>query len=203
MLKQIIITTFTFAALLLLSSTGMAGEQNRVTLGLGFTNGGDTLAKATLVSSTNGSQTESIKAGGEMHIFMGMQVPATPTVDTSFTLGYHFDDITAQDGSVKFSRLTLDAIPSAQFGRNRLGMGVTYHFSTKYSESGAAGNNSVKFDNSLGYVISGTYLFSMKSGLEIRYTSIDYKITELNGFPVSSSVDIDGSNWGVYWIGYF
>ena len=195
-----IIKTLSLISLLLISSQSVADTTSKFIFAGGLTNGGDTIASGTLENSSGDRKDVSIKAGGEIHLWAGLFVPSADRVDTLFAFGYHFDDINAQDGKASFKRYTLDAIPYFQISEKfRLGLGITYHLSPEYSESGAVGNNNFQFDDSLGFILSGTFDIGERGFLEVRHTVIDYDIKTVNGSSYFfGPPSLEGNNWGLY-----
>lgn len=192
---------FVITILALMSSPSFADDtdnSSKLSLGFGFASGGDTLYSAELVFKDRETVSDTVKAGGGLHLWAGGLFPMSRSTYALVTLGYKFDDITASDGKVEFSRMTLDAASYLQFEKVRLGLGTTYHFDVEYSESGAAGNNTAQFDDSLGYIFSATFPMGQRSFIELRRTIIEYTVSSVNGISVANEVTMDGNSWGLY-----
>ena len=78
----------------------------------------------------------------------------------------------------------------------RIGEGVRLVNSPKVKGSGIASNLTGSFENTLGLVVEGEYLFASRFGVKVRYVSEKYK---QSGRPVS----FDGSHVGVLASFYF
>jgi hypothetical protein len=212
---------FTVFSLVWMSSAAFAGEENqpvlipgatapvvaygshqavernkplRFLLGLGVTFGGDTLATA---SYTNGSS-QNITAGGGMMLYGGMDYRLNDAISLQGTLGYHFDDTkAATNGSLKFTRIPLDLLAYYHVNDNiRIGGGVRYVNSPELKGSGVASGINGSFDNTVGLVIEGEYLFKQRFGIKLRHVSENYRSS-------GSSVSINGSHFGVLASFYF
>src|SRR5262245_28206956 len=120
MKKLILATTLVCAGL-----AAQAQERSvRGVLGLGLTGGGDTLAT---VVYTDGS-TDSIKAGGLVHVFGGAEFSLGSAVTMQATIGYHVDETSgASNGSLRFSRYPVELLGHFQVAPQvRLGGGARF-----------------------------------------------------------------------------
>ena len=190
--------TILYVALFFSASTGFAGDRPEIAIGLGLTNGGDTIIGATLENRRGDSINDTIKAGEEIHIWGGVLIPTLSEVDTLLALGYHLDNINADNGELSFKRFTVDLIPYFKMEQVSIGAGVTYHFKADYSETGGFAHNKLEFDDTMGFIVSGTYSIAEKGFLELRYTVVDYDASRLNGNPVREPINYDGSNLGFH-----
>lgn len=184
------------AALALTSAHAQSqtGPSVRPLLGMGFTFGGDKLYTAQF---TDGS-TDTIRAGGIVMLYGGIEFRATDALAVQATVGYHGDSTrAASNGSIRFGRYPVDVL--ALFSLNdkvRLGGGVEFVNSPKVTGRGAAGNFDVEFKNTAGLVLEGEYLFTRSFGMKARAASHKF---ELKG----GSNQIDGSYGGLMLNYYF
>ena len=175
-----------------------APQQNfRFGMQFGLTGGGDTLSS---VRFTNGS-TEKIQAGGLIHAAAG--VLWTPT-DIPFAghlmFGYHVDNITADNGDLRFSRYPIEVLALyTGAGPLRLGAGLRYVNSPKLSVSidGQSGAN-VTYDDTVGVIVEVGYQISPRTWLALRGTFEDYKANSLNGSNITAGGTSSGNSVGLY-----
>jgi hypothetical protein len=161
-------------------------------VGTAITYGGDDLA--TVEFESGGSRT--IKAGNLVQIHAGAEyrVPNSP-LSFEATIGYHFDNVSAENGSLRFDRFPIEAIllwaPEAHW---RLGVGARYAMSARLSSSGASDIGNYDIKAQVGALLMGEWRITPSHGVQIRYVHETYK---LNG------VSIDGSHAGVGYNYYF
>ncbi len=150
----------------------------RFLLGFGLTGGGDKLAR---VAFTNGNS-ESITAGGLMHLYAGGEYRFAPAVSAQVNLGFHVDDTSAAtNGSLKFSRMPIELLGHyAVNDKVRLGGGLRVANSAKLKGSGVlAGSLSFKADP--GVVVEGEYMTTPNIGIKLRAVSESYSIKGVSG----------------------
>lgn len=181
------------AAALLASGAVMAQSSARGVLGLGLTTGGDTLAT---VVFTDGS-TESIKAGGLVHVFGGVEFRASQQVTMQINGGYQVDDTSgASNGSLRFSRYPIEVLAHYQINPAfRLGGGARFVTSPKIRGSGVLSGTNLDFDNTTGVVFEGEYLVTPSIGLKLRGVAEKYK-------PSNGGPSADGNQIGFYFTWY-
>lgn len=195
-----IVSMFLFLLIMFgISSPLMAEGDIRVhgTFGAGLTNGGDTLG--TLVYTTGDSA--DLKAGGLFHLYGGLilEKPQSPFM-MKIALGWHFDQVSAVNGSAEFDRYPLDIIPYFRNGRVRMGAGLTYHLNPKYDDSDFPNGDVFKFKNAAGLALE----FGINLGvtdthwIDLRIVSIDYELKDIN-----TTSKVDGNHFGVYYSGMF
>ena len=166
-------------------------------IGVALTAGGDKLAS---VEYENGGS-RSITAGGLVQVYGGIEYHVK---DSPFgfqaTLGYHFDNTSADNGSQRFQRWPVEAIAlysvTPQF---RIGAGARYASSAKFTSDGAGYVGNADFTSRLGAILVGEWLITPSMGLQLRYVSEKYKVKGATG----SEFDIDGSHGGVGFNYYF
>jgi len=170
-------------------------------LGIALTGGGDKLSSAEF---SNG-YSKDITAGGLVYVYGGVELhqPGSP-FSFQGTIGYHFDNTSADNGSQRFSRVPLEAIAlyrvAPQF---RLGVGARYASDAKFRSSGAGYVGNGDFDSQLGLVVMGEWLITPSAGLQLRYVNEQYKAhgVDSSGQPVEAT--IDGSHVGIGFNYYF
>jgi hypothetical protein len=139
--------------------------------------GGDTLRT---VLFTDGSS-ETIKANEGLFLGGGASIiNESKSLEFQATLAFKFNSVTAKNGDIIWSRIPLEFLAFYRGSRVRLGGGLTYHLSPELNGSGQASNLDVKYDNALGFVLEGDYLFASDGSwagtfLGLRFTSLKYK----------------------------
>ncbi|MDF3030626.1 MAG: hypothetical protein K0R03_1184 [Moraxellaceae bacterium] len=166
---------------MLLGGNAMADLHLAATAGLSA--GGDTLAE---VYYTDGSS-EKIKGGGLIYLGIGpsFEFKETPW-SAQILIGRHFDDISAENATVEFTRNTLEAQVFYRSGDHRFGFGLVKHSSVEYESSGAVVTSTVaEFDDARGASLEYNWLpVGSKFGVSLRAVQIDYELATINGTPV-------------------
>jgi len=178
-----------FLILLFVFSSSLHAEEGfKLVLSAGLTAGGEKL-----ISTTSGS---SLTSGGMILLSAGS---VYSFADSGFQIqgafGYHFDELTATDGSASFSRTTLEIIPFYQVTETaRVGLGLIQVMSPSYSDP----FDSMTFEDTTGFLVEVDWKTHGSSWWGIRYASIDYTVATLNGTDVSfAAIPIDGNYFGV------
>lgn len=178
-----------FLVLLFVFSTSLHAEEGfKLVLSAGLTGGGEKL-----ISTTSGS---SLTSGGLILLSAGS---VYSFADSDFQIqgafGYHFDELTATDGSATFSRTTLEILPFYQITETaRVGLGLIHVMSPSYSDP----YDSMTFDDTTGFLVEVDWRTQGSSWWGIRFANIDYTVATFNGIDVSSSaVPLDGNYFGV------
>ena len=165
-------------------------------IGIALTGGGDKLSS---VEFENG-YSKDITAGGLVHLYGGVEYHEKGSpLGFQATIGYHFDNTSADNGSQRFERFPIEAIVLYNVApKFRLGIGARYAMSAKFTSSGAGqigdGDGDYNLKSQLGGVLMGEWLITPSMGLQVRYVHETYK---LNGFS------IDGSHGGLGFNYYF
>lgn len=153
----------------------VAADGLRPVIGLALTGGGETLAT---VRYTDGS-TQNIKSGGFVHLFGGFEY-RSGALSMQANVGYHIDDTTGNNGSVKFSRMPIEVLGFWHASDTvRLGGGYRRAGTAKLSGSGAASSvGSFSFTGKGGLVLQGDYFFGAdhKASAYLRYVIEDYTL---------------------------
>lgn len=156
----------------------------------GLTSGGETLAK-----TTDGG---SLKAGG---LFLmsagGIYSFENSKFQLQGTFGYHFDELSADNGTADFSRTSIEIIPFYRLSNKfRVGFGYVRAMSVKYSDP----FDSINFDDANGYVLEMDWKLRGNSWWGVRYVDIEYLASSINGFDlsgISGIKPVDGSYFGM------
>ncbi len=169
------------------------GDSLHPLLGAGLTSGGETLAT---VHYTDGSSSN-IRSGGLLAVYGGLDYRFANRTSLQATIGYHVDNRSARNGSLRFERYPIELLGyygiSEQF---RLGLGIRYVTNPRIVGSGIAGGNNLDFENTTGAIVEGEYLFSPRFGLKVRAVNEKYTLK-------GSSVSVSGNHGGVYFSYYF
>ena len=177
-------------------STDTFAEQNgqplHWLLGLGLTAGGDKLG--TIVYQDG--DTADINAGDLVHIYGGFTYSHSPMFESKVTIGYHFDEATASNGTVTFSRIPIEYVASYVIDNHRIGGGLAYHTNTKLDESDF-GYSDVKFDDALGFLVEYSYQFVSWFNVAVRYEAIEYKVSDPY-ITFNGSNKVSGNHAGLY-----
>jgi hypothetical protein len=171
----------TLAATVATPAAAQSGLPVRPFVGMGLTGGGDELAT---VQFTDGSS-KSISAGGLIEFKAGVDWRMAGPFSLRGSFGYHVDNTTASNGSMRFERFPLELLAFWHGSdRFRLGGGVRQATSARVTSSGQAGGINGNFTASLGTVFEGEYFFSPQMSVYGRGVAETYKI---NGFEFSGN----------------
>jgi hypothetical protein len=178
------VRTLVAAGLAALASTpALAADGLRPVIGVAVTGGGETLAT---VRYTDGS-TQNIKSGGLAHLFGGFEY-RSGALSMQANVGYHVDNTTGNNGSVRFSRMPIEVLGFWHASDTvRLGGGFRRAGTAKLSGSGAAsGVGNLSFTGKGGVVLQGDYFFGAdnRASAYLRYVIEDYT---LGGSTVSGN----------------
>ncbi len=165
----------------------------RPLLSFGLTGGGETLYK---VRYTDGD-TASIRSGGLVSFLGGAEFRLGQNFGLQATVGYHVDDVSAKNGSLRFARypVSLTALYNLT-NQVRLGVGVEHVSNAKVRGSGVVGGASEDFKSSTGLALEGEYLFTPKMGLKLRAVQHKYESKRYHD-------EVDGNYLGVFGSYYF
>ncbi|MGD8913495.1 MAG: hypothetical protein PVI97_15810 [Candidatus Thiodiazotropha sp.] len=155
-------------------------------LGLAITTGGDELAEVPLLYDDYTTDTQTIKAGGFIYFYGGVQID-TPAIPLRLTLGYFEDSVNASNGSISFSRIPLEVMGLYTSEQHTFGIGPTYHLSPEFDASDL-GWGTYDVDNALGLALMYEYDLQNNVALGVRYTNISYDF---------GGEDVDGNNIGL------
>ncbi len=166
-----------------------------------LTFGGDEISRETLDLVFGGEDTETIDTG-ELIYFAGGIHAGRENWQVQATIGYHADLINGSNGDTGFWRFPLEVIAFAKFEKFRVGAGVSHHLNPEYERDVDDDPKvSADFDDETGFVIQADYIFDFsKAGaltLGLRYTDIEYTVTESNAPGIFAGDTFDGSNIGI------
>jgi hypothetical protein len=148
-------------------------------LAAGLQGGGDALQSVVDVST--GDTVEKLRAGGYFALRVGAVLPLGEQKNWSLetTVGYLYDEISSNinvNDNAKFERTTVEVIPFYNFGRHRIGIGLTYHISPKFEQTASVGNLEVEFDDALGGVVQYDVRYDkwISAGIRAGFIQYDY-----------------------------
>ena len=181
-------TAFAFASLLAFMGTAQAQvapapgtiipAPMRFTLGFNAVGGGDELVVA---ERTNGDS-DTIKAGRGVTAYAGVDYQITPVFSMLASIGYQSDRKSADNGTLKFTRVPVELLaffhPSANW---RVGGGLRYVSNATLSGSGVVNIGDIEFDNTTSGVIEAEYLAGRNWGFQLRYVHERFKVDGYNG----------------------
>lgn len=167
--------------------------------GFSLTGGGETLKNITIRNFNDRQNLRDdeitdvkIKSGELFYLYTGALV-AIPGVAfrTQITIGYHADLIRASNGDITFSRIPLDIIPTWEFEKHRMGLGITYIFRPKLSVDNITGLDDVNYSETIGTLIHYQYKINQNFSVGARYTEVKFN-------PVGdASISTNGSHLGL------
>lgn len=167
----------------------------RFMLSTGLTGDGDELGEVYTYSTFGSRDSETIYAGSLWYIGVGVEFLFENDLSLEMLLGYHFDSVDGDDGSVGFDRIPLDLNVIKTFDKHRVGLGLSYHVSPEF-DLADAGGPTFEFDDALGLSLNYGYQFDGFI-LGFKYLSIDYELDNINGFGVGTG-EVDGSYFGIF-----
>jgi hypothetical protein len=146
---------------------------------IGVKNGGDSLQQVVEVST--GEIIEKLRVGGFVHANVGVLFPLGD--DSNFSIqmtgGYIFDEISSNisvNDRASFSRYTAELIPFYNFGRQRIGIGVTAHFEPEFEQNASIGNLLISFDDAVGGFIQYDVMYDQSISAGLRFDYIEYEV---------------------------
>ncbi len=161
-------------------------------IGVALTGGGDKLASVEYVHG--GSR--SITAGGLVQLYGGVEYHEKgSSIGVQATLGYHFDNTSADNGSQRFQRFPVEVIALFNAApKFRVGVGARYAMAAKFTSDGAGYVGNGDFKSQLGGLVMAEWLITQSMGLQLRYVHETYKL---------DGVSVDGSHGGLGFNYYF
>lgn len=168
-------------------------------VGISLTGGGETLKNIRIFKENDKQNLRDdeisnvkIKSGELFYFYTGAMV-AIPHVAfrTQITIGYHVDAIKTNDGTITFSRIPLDIIPTWEFEKHRMGLGITYVFDPKLDTDNIKGIDDVNYSETIGTMIHYQYKFNQRLSIGARYTEVKFS-------PIGdASVTSNGAHLGL------
>lgn len=171
--------------------------QVRPLVAMGFTNGGDTVAR---VVYTDGDS-DKVRAGGMIAFNAGLELEFSPLVSAQTMIGYHVDGITASNGDVRFDRFPVELLGHFRLTDTfRIGGGARYTPKARTRSSGDASSAvpDEDFKPAWGSVVEGEFTLGRNLGIKLRYVSERFKSKTFPGLS-----DVKGNHVGLYIVGYF
>ena len=185
MKKQIVSLIF-----LLFSAYPASAWSEKVVLEIGIHAGGDELVQV----SFNTGDVSTIQAGALLSLNYGIAFDLSPDLEAQFTAGIKFDEVSAINGSVTFTRYPINFLVYYKHGDWNIGGGVTYHINPTLNGSGISSGLFASYENATGYIIDAMYFFERQSYIGFRYTNIDYRTL---GSANTTSDPVDGNSFGL------
>jgi hypothetical protein len=169
----------------------------RPLIGMGFTFGGDTVARVIY----DDGDSEKVRAGGLVAFTTGVEMAFTPLVSAQALIGYHVDGVAASNGDVKFDRFPAELLGHFRLTDTfRIGGGARYTSRARTRSSGAASSTvpSENFKPAWGSVVEGEFTLGRNLGIKLRYVSEKFDSETFPGAP-----KLKGNHGGIYIVGYF
>ena len=179
--------------ILAMAQLPLVSQANGLVLGMELSGGGDDIA-----IMTSGDR---IRAGELLYFGAGYNYSLNRdnTLFLRSMLGFKFVDINAKNGDLKFTRFPLDFIFIKRLDAFSLGAGPTYHLSPNYEGTVNGVSSKIDFDNSLGFLVQGSYYFAQQTELGVRFTSIDYKTSTPIVLPDGTvTKKLSGNSAGIF-----
>lgn len=169
----------------IVAATPARAADVRPMLKVGADFGGDPVIKVPL---TNGT-TRTIRANEGFFLGGGASiVNDAKDLEVEITLSLKGKSVLADNGTVTWTTVPLDALVFYRLPSFRLGGGLTYHINPELSGSGAGSTivsaNNAQFDSALGIILQADYRFGEKIGLGLRLTGLKYH-AHVGGVPTT------------------
>jgi hypothetical protein len=166
--------------------------------GGGFTFGGEKLVTVTF----DNGDTADVRSGGLITVYTGVEYRFSDSFSLQSTIGYHIDRVSAENGSVRFTRYPVELLGHVNVARSvRIGGGLRKALNPKISGSGFASGTNTEFDSSLGGVVEVEYLITRDVGVKVRGVFERYKPKNANFF--GDRPEVDGNHVGILGTYYF
>ncbi|RZM74988.1 hypothetical protein C3B51_19215 [Pseudoalteromonas rubra] len=184
------------AVLAVLSTTAFASEETQspwaLSATVGYTMGGDTIGTLNYEDDSS----DSIKAGDGFILGGALNYSLNQQFDIRFNAAYHFDSANAKNGDVTFSRFALETIPYYKINEQfKFGLGAGLDMAVELDNDFA---DDAEFDNAGKLILSGMYSFeSFNASLELRYSVVEYELSNFAGYSYSDAPKMDGNHLGL------
>jgi hypothetical protein len=193
-------------ALAVACATGVAVAQTRpagaVTaapfLSIGITAGGDRIATYDVSGGFGGFDRRTIRGGGIVDLRAGADWVLGGPWGLQTSIGWHSDSVDASNGDAEFRRFPLEVLGTYRLPgtQARVLGGLRFPLSSKFSESGAAGNTRLNLDSSAGLVVGAEWLWT-QVGLRVS-ASLGERYR-----PSGGGASVSGDHVGVWGTYYF
>lgn len=173
----------------------------RFAFDLGVTGGGDRLATAEFDDGSS----ESIRAGGLLQFGFGaLWQPAHGPLALQATFNYHTDDVSAANGTLRFSRYPIEVLGYyTGVARFRFGAGPRFVFNPRLKVDVPGDNSKIVFEDTIGAVVEAGYQVAPYMWVNLRFTGETYKIKSINGSSVTADSEVSGNSIGANIVLYF
>ncbi len=162
-------------------------------VGIGLTGGGDRLTE---VEYTNGDS-YSIRGGGEVQVHVGAEFRLSRIATLAVTGGYHFDSVSARNGSVTFERFPIETLAHVWLDQHwRVGGGLRVAMNPELYGDGAGRGLDIDFHTAYSPVLEVEYRFTPSLGLKGRAVFERYR-------PKSDDPTARGDHLGIVFNFYF
>jgi hypothetical protein len=170
-------------------------------LGFGLTYGGDKLATATFSDGSSSS----IRAGGLVQLGAGvLWQPVDGSVAVQSTFNYHIDDVSASNGSLRFTRYPLEVLGFYTGLQGwRFGAGPRFVFAPRLKVNVPGDDSKITFDDTIGAVAEVGYRFDNYMWLNFRLTGEKYKLKSVTGPAATPDSNVSGNSVGMNVVMYF
>jgi hypothetical protein len=171
-------------------------------VGVAITGGGDKIAS---VEYANGGSRD-ITAGGLVQLSGGIEYHEKGQPwGVQATVGYHFDNTSADNGNQRFQRWPLEVIGLFNLTpKFRMGVGARYAAAAKFTSDGAGYVGNADFKAQLGGLVMAEWLITPSMGVQLRFVDEKYKVDETNlSTGTTRRVTVDGSHGGLGFNYYF
>jgi len=188
------------AAIALLASCAVSGAESADSnalafrfnslITLGLSGGGDTIARYRGTLFGEPAEFE-VDAGGDVSLFGGVSL-RWPHLHTGLLaqVGLFSGGPGNLEQRAEFSRVPLELIVVFDWKRFQPGLGVTHHFSPRFTDEGIL-NIALDFEDATGVVLQLEYLFD-RFNVGLRHVGIDYEPINARGAP-----GLNGDHWGI------
>lgn len=138
----------------------------RFVIGAGLTHGGDKLA----TQYYEDDYSIDLNGGDSIALLAGLDYRINGQFSVQGTIGYHFDDASARNGSMRFERIPLELLGYYHVNdRVRVGGGIRHVTNTEFRSGGASDIGDYRFDDSTGAVAELEYMYSHRIGFKLRW----------------------------------
>jgi hypothetical protein len=181
-----------------MAQSGAAGPASAAPfLSIGITAGGDRIGTYDVSGGFGGFDRRTIRGGGIVDLRVGADWALGGPWGLLTSIGWHSDSVDASNGDAEFRRFPLEVLGTYRLPATnaRVLAGLRFPLSSKFTESGAAGNTRLNLDSSVGLVVGAEWLWN-QVGLRVS-ASLGERYRPSGG---GSSVSGDHVGvWGTYY----
>lgn len=144
----------------------------RFVIGAGLTHGGDKLATQYYEDDFS----IDLNGGDSIALLAGLDYRINQQFSVQGTIGYHFDDASARNGSMRFERIPLELLGYYHVNDQvRVGGGIRHVTNAEFRSGGASDIGDYRFDDSTGAVAELEYMYSHRIGFKLRWANDEFK----------------------------